>query len=58
MAKLLEELMVMRKWEMETMILRLDPHGFGLFPTIMVLVMMAMIYDDFDDNDRNAKEIQ
>ena len=50
--------MVMRKWEMETMILRLDPHGFGLFPTIMVLVMMAMIYDDFDDNDRNAKEIQ
>ena len=45
MAKLMEELMVTNKWEMETMILRLDPHGFGLFP--------AMHCKDFDDNDNN-----
>ena len=48
MAKLMEELMVTNKWEMETMILRLDPHGFGLFPAMhcndgLVRILMIMI---------------
>ena len=40
MAKLLDEFVVIRKWEIETIILRLDPHGSGLSPTMVVLIMM------------------
>ena len=48
MAKLMEELTVTNKWEVQTMILRLDPHGFGLFPAMhcndgLVRILMIMI---------------
>ena len=44
MAKLLEELMVMRKWEMETMILRLGPHGSGWSPVPLVMTMVTVTF--------------
>ena len=51
MAKLLEELMVMRKWEMETMILRLGPHGSGWSPVPLVNFSYDDGDGDFDDDD-------
>ena len=44
MAKLVEELVVIKKWETETMILRLDPHGLGPLPVIIMYIMIYHIY--------------
>ena len=43
MAKLLEELVVMRKCETETMILKLAPHGLGPFPSIVTLLCFLQV---------------